>query len=69
MAELHLYNYTVITNAGEAFGTVRAKSEDTARARLAEQYAGELQDNDGNPLNNDVESIELQEVVMPGEAE
>jgi hypothetical protein len=56
------FNYTVKTTYGEAFGTLPSKSEKTARDTLVKQYAGELADEDGNPLNNEVESIELQEL-------
>lgn len=55
------FNYHIKTVAGEASGSVLAKDEESARARLAAQYAGELRDEDDNSLNNDVESIDLEE--------
>lgn len=60
---MKVYRYSITTKGGEAFGSLEAESEDEARKYLSESYQGQLQDEDGNPFNNDVESIDLKELI------
>jgi hypothetical protein len=61
---MQLFNFHVTTKQGFADGSIEAKNEDSARNKLAGLYEGELQDADGNPTNNNIESIELEKVEV-----
>lgn len=55
-----LYNYTLKTKIGEAFGTVEADSDEEATAVLIANHAGTYIDEEGNEQQNQVVNMQLE---------